>query len=256
MKVIGLYNIKGGVGKTTCAVNCACCASREGGKVLVWDLDPQGAAGYALGASGSEEGGTRKLVKGRESLRTLIVSTAVPRVDLIPSRFSYRKLDVILNDERHPRSVMKTLLKPLAVEYDWVFLDCPPGIGLVSENVFRAVDLLCVPLVPSPLSLRSYEEIIVFHQRKGLTRSHILPFFSLVEPRKKTHRQTMAIVRAREDHVCATLIPSLAQIERTMTSRRPIASHSPGSVGGKAFAALWSEMRAAALSVDVRAGTG
>jgi len=184
------------------------------------------------------------------------VSTSVPRVDLIPSRFSYRKLDVLLSDERHPRAVMKALLSPLAVDYDWIFLDCPPGIGLVSENVFRAVDLLCVPLVPSPLSLRSYEEIVVFHQRKKLPRSRILPFFSLVEPRKKTHRETMAVLRAREDGVCVTMIPALAQIERTMTTRRPIARNSPASAGGRAFAALWSEIRVAALSVDVRAATG
>ena len=253
MKVIALYNIKGGVGKTTTAVNLACCASRES-RVLLWDLDPQGAAGYALGASGGEEGGSRRFVQGRESLRSMIVPTPILRLDLIPSRFSYRRLDVILNDERHPRSVINALLKPLAADYDWVFLDCPPGIGLASENVFRAADILCIPLVPTPLSLRSFEEIVVFHKRKGLKRSVILPFFSLVEPRKKTHRQTMEVFRAREGRACVTFIPALAQIERMMTTRRPIARFRPGSVAGQSYTALWAEVRTVAEAQGAEGG--
>jgi chromosome partitioning protein len=201
MNTIGVYNIKGGVGKSTTAVNLACLAGRGGDATLLWDLDPQGAAGYYLGQSGEEGKGSGGLVRGKESLRDLSIPTRFPGLDLIAARFSYRRLDVHLQKRAHPRNVLSKLLQPLGHIYRWVFLDCPPGITLLSENVFRAVDLLLVPVIPTPLSLRTFEEIVLFYQRKGLEKARVLPFFSLVERRKSIHRSTMEVFTARERRV-------------------------------------------------------
>jgi len=244
MKTIGLYNIKGGVGKSTTAVNLACLAGCGGEATLLWDLDPQGAAGYYLGQSGEEGKGSGRLVRGKESLRDLAVSTRFPGLDLIAARFSYRRLDLHLQKRAHPRTILSKLLAPLAHFYRWVFLDCPPGITLLSENVFRAVDLLLVPVIPTPLSLRTFEEIVVFYQRKGLERAHVLPFFSLVERRKRIHRTTIEVFTAREERVCHASIPSLSDIERMAVTRRPVAFYRPRSEAGRAYAALWDEVRA------------
>ncbi len=162
----------------------------------------------------------------------------------MPARFSYRRLDVHLQKRAHPRNVLLRLLQPLARVYSWVFLDCPPGITLLSENVFRAVDLLLVPVIPTPLSLRTFEEIVVFYQRKGLERARVLPFFSLVERRKRIHRTTMDIFTAREGRVCHASIPSLSDIEGMALTRRPAAFYRPRSEAGRAYAALWDEVRA------------
>ncbi len=252
MRTIGVYNIKGGVGKSTTAVNLACLAGSDGQATLLWDLDPQGAAGYYLGQPIAAGKGSRRLAKGRENLAQLVVPTRFPHLDLIPARFSYRRLDVHLSGRAHPRGVLRALLSPLAGEYRWVFLDCPPGITLLSENVFRAVDILLVPLVPTPLSLRTFEEIVVFFQRKGFDRARVLPFFSLTEKRKRIHRDTMRIFSAREAGVCRTPIPSLSDIERMALTRRPVAFFRPRSEAGRAYAALWAEIRAAVDERDRR----
>ena len=122
------------------------------------------------------------------------------------------------------------------------FWTAPPGITLLSESVFRAADLILIPLVPTPLSVRTFEEIVVFFERKDLDRSRLLPFFSLVEPRKKIHRETMALFAAREGRVCSSFIPSLSDIERMALTCRPVAHFKPRSDAGRAYHALWDEL--------------
>ena len=243
MKSVGVYNLKGGVGKSTTAVNLACLAARDGEQTLLWDLDPQGAAGYYLGAAGPDGKGSRKLIRGSRSLSELAVETRYPHLDIVPSRLSYRKLDRRLEQRRRPRSALREILDSLPGSYRWVFLDCPAGISLLAENVFRAVDLLLVPLVPTPLSLRAFEEIVVFFQERDLERARIIPFFSLVERRKRIHRETMEIFRAREDRLLRSVIPSLSDIEKMAATRRPVAHYRPRSEAGLAFRALWEEVR-------------
>jgi chromosome partitioning protein len=246
VKTIAVYNVKGGVGKSTTAVNLACMAGQQGQATLLWDLDAQGASGYYLGQAGTTGAGSRKLTRGKESLRDLALPTQFPNLELIPARFSYRRLDIHLHKRVHPRNVLSKLLAPLASTYQWVVLDCPAGISLLSENVFHAADLLLGPLVPTPLSLRTFEEIVVFYQRKGLDRSRILPFFSLVERRKRIHRETMKVFAAREGRLCRAAIPSLSDIERMALTRRPVAYFRPRSEAGRSYAELWAEVMAAA----------
>ena len=243
MKTIAVYNIKGGVGKSTAAVNLACCAAASGRPTLLWDLDAQGAASYYLGLEGAGRAGTGKVLQGKRGLRDLAMHTRFPLLDIIPARFSYRKMDLRLERGGRPKKALPAILPPLASAYAWVFLDCPAGISLLAESVFHAADLLLIPLVPTPLSVRTFEEIVVFFQRKDLDRSRLLPFFSLVERRKKIHRETMAFFSAREGRVCSSIIPSLSDIERMAVTRRPVAHFRPRSEAGRAYASLWEEIR-------------
>ena len=105
MKKVGVYNLKGGVGKSTAAVNLACLAARDGDRTLLWDLDPQGAAGYYLGPAGPATRGSRKLILGSQGLGDLVVGTGYPNLDIVPARLSYRKIDLRLErgDARAPR---------------------------------------------------------------------------------------------------------------------------------------------------------
>ena len=154
-----MYNVKGGVGKTSAAVNLAYLAARDDGRTLLWDLDPQGGSTYLLRVKPKIRGGGGKLVSGKSDVDALIKGTDLPGLDLLPADFSYRHMDLALDATKRPTRRLARILAPLAAEYDYIFLDCPPSISLVSESVFEAADALVVPLIPATLSSRTFAQL-------------------------------------------------------------------------------------------------
>ena len=154
MQIVAVTNIKGGVAKTTTAVNLAYLAASAGQPTLLWDLDPQGAATWLLNGAPNAEGSARKLVQGKRELPELIAATAYAGLDLLPADFSYRKFGLHLQERKRPTERLLRMSAALGTRYRYLFLDCPPGISLLSENVLRAADALVIPMLPSPLSVR------------------------------------------------------------------------------------------------------
>ena len=157
--VLATYNIKGGVGKTSAAVNLAYLASATGAPTLLWDLDPQGASTYLFRIRPKVRGGGRKLLRGASPTMALIKGTDHVGLDLLPADFSYRHMDLALERFKHPTRRLRRVLAPLRDEYEYIFLDCPPSISLVSESVFEAADALLVPIIPATLSSRTFEQL-------------------------------------------------------------------------------------------------
>jgi cellulose biosynthesis protein BcsQ len=242
-RVLATYNIKGGVGKTSAAVNLAYLAARDGARTLLWDLDPQGASTFLFRVKPRVKGGGRKLVRGKSDVDALIKGTDHERLDLLPADFSYRHMDLALDATKKPTRRLARVLAPLADEFDYVFLDCPPSISLVSESVFEAADALLVPLVPATLSSRTFDQLrqVVSDGGGG---PQVLAFFSMVDGRKRLHREVME--RLAEEHatVLETAIPAAADVERMGVHRTVIAEFAPRSRAAKAYEALWREVRA------------
>ena len=242
MKVLATYNIKGGVGKTAAAVNLAYLAARDGRRTLLWDLDPQAAATYTLRVRPRVKGGGKALVRGKTSLDQAVRATELDNLDLVPADFTYRNLDLALDAAKKPTRRIARLLAPLADDYDVAFLDCPPGMSLVSENVLRAVDVLLVPLIPTTLSVRTLEQLADFVA--GIERPPALfPFFSMVDGRKRLHREVIGDLRASRDDLAATVIPNLSLVEQMAVHRAPLPVFAPHSRVTRSYEELWREVQ-------------
>jgi cellulose biosynthesis protein BcsQ len=242
MTVVAAYNIKGGVGKTSVSVNLAWLAAAGGARVLLWDLDPQGAATYMLRIKPKIKGGGRKLVHGKTDPAQLLKGTDHERLDLLPADFSYRNMDLALDATKRPTRRLARVIEQLAGDYDYVFLDCPPAISLASESVFEAADVLLVPLIPSPLSLRTFDQLREFVTEQVPDPPRILAFFSMTDGRRRVHREVLDGL-AGDDGVLATAIPYASDVERMAVNRRSIAAFAPRGKAGVAYAALWDELR-------------
>ena len=237
--VLASYNIKGGVGKTSAVVNLAYLAAREGANTLLWDLDPQGASTFLLRVKPKVKGGGRRLVHGKTDAEARIKGTDYERLDLLPADFSYRHMDLHLDDAKRPTRRLARVLAPLVPEYDYVFLDCPPSISLVSESVFEAADALLIPLLPATLSARPLDYI----EEVAGSAARPLPFFSMVDSRKRMHRDVMERDRAERPEMLHTVVPLAADVERMGLARAPLDEFAPRGVAAAAFRELWTEVR-------------
>ncbi len=241
MKIFATYNIKGGVGKTATAVNLAHLAAKAGHRVLLWDLDPQAAATFLFRIRPRVKGGGKALIQGTRTLDAAIKGTDFDRLDLLPADFTYRNLDLLLDSARKPERKLGRLLAPLRSGYDVVFLDCPPSISLLSESVLHAADVLLVPLIPTTLSVRTLDQLTEFIDGFEGKQPGILAFFSMIDRRKRLHKEIAATLPAQRKDVASTAIPALSIIEQMSVQRAPVTAFAPRSAAARSYVDLWQE---------------
>ncbi len=243
MKVISFYSMKGGVGKTATSVNIAYLASREGKRSLLIDLDPQGSSSYYFRIRPRLKHSSKTLLRGGKKILKQVRGSNYENLDLLPADMSYRNLDLALDDIKKSHTVLKNALKPLQSDYDLVFLDCPPNITLVSENIFHASDWLFVPFIPTTLSLLTYQKLSDFFKETGIRRGNMYAFFSMVERRKKLHRTIMEELPAGKKRFLQSSIAYSSDVERMGLMREPVCAYKPGAPASKNFEALWDEIK-------------
>jgi cellulose biosynthesis protein BcsQ len=243
VKVAATYSIKGGVGKTTAAVNLAFEAARAGARVLVWDLDPQGAATFLFRVRAKVKGGSERLVSADGELAPHLRGSDLSSVHVVPADFSLRHLDVHLEGTKRPIERLAGLLEPLHDHYDLALLDCPPSISLASESVFRAADALLVPVVPATLASRTLGQLVDFLEEQD-DAPLVLPILSMVDRRKTLHRELVESLTDTWPDVLPTPIPNAAVLERMGVQRAPVGVYAPGSAAATAYRDLWGEVAA------------
>jgi cellulose biosynthesis protein BcsQ len=242
VRVIAVYNIKGGVGKTATAVNLAYLSAASGARTLLWDLDPQGAATFYYRIRPRLKGGVKKLIRGKKPIDRHIRGTDFEGLDLLPADFSNRKLDLTLDASGDPRKRIARLIKPLAKDYDHLYLDCAPNISLASEGVFAAADALLVPSIPTTLSNRTLEQLRRHLDEEGPSGLKVLPFHSMVDRRKAMHREVCGERRSNEFDFLEAEIPYASVVEQMGNERAPLMAYAPNSDAAAAYEKLWREM--------------
>ncbi|SDO44539.1 Cellulose biosynthesis protein BcsQ [Cryobacterium flavum] len=241
MKTVAVYSTKGGVGKTTAAVNLAWEASREC-RVLLWDLDPQGASTYVLNVKPRVKGGVNSLIRGKTEMDAAIRSTVYENLAVLPADETYRDLDLVLDAAKKSTHRIAKALESVAREYDVVILDCPPGESRVAENALHAADLVVLPLVPSPLSLRSLAQVNEIIADSD-SPPKVFAFLSMVDRRKLSHRAAAETLPREYPQVIDLVVPATVVIERMGSERAPVGSYAPDTEAARVFAELWEYVR-------------
>ena len=242
MRVVACTGLKGGVGKTSTAVNLATLSALDGQRTLLWDLDAQGAATYCLQLKPKLKGGATKLFGGsRGGLADVARATSVEGLSIVPADSTLRDVDRIVTGSGRPAKAIRRLLSGAKADYDVVVLDCPPGLNAVVEAVATTADVLLVPVVPEPLPFRALERFAEFlDDTKAASPRLLAPFLSRIDRRNPMHRRVELQVRETTRFLGAS-IPESSAVQRMGEDQIPSVLSSPRSLATSEYRKLWAE---------------
>lgn len=242
MKVVSCYSIKGGVGKTATSVNLAYMAAADGYRTLLVDLDPQGASSFYFRVKPAKKQQGRRLINASQSLFKQIKASDFDNLDVIPAHISFRHFDSLLGQLKKSNNRLSKTFGKLSSEYDLIVLDCPPTISYLSEAVFTASDVIFVPVIPTTLSERTYDQLLAFFKKNEFPKKSIVPFFSMVQAQKSLHKTTMKNMKNRYARFLKAQVPFSADVENMGEHRTPIGEFAKHRPANKSYQALWKEM--------------
>jgi chromosome partitioning protein len=248
-ETIACANQKGGVGKTTTVVNLASYLALAGDRILVIDLDPQGNATSGLGIDRARARSVYDAVIDAVALDELTIETQVPGLSLVPSSIALAGAEVELAPIEQRERRLARLLESVEDRYDYVFIDCPPSLGLLTVNALTAAASTLIPIQCEYYALEGLNQLLATH---NLVRDHLNPtleikgvVLTMYDGRTNLSAEVAAEVRTHlGSRVYDAVIPRNVRLSEAPSHGLPIHLYAPGSKGAEAYAALASEFRA------------
>lgn len=248
-QTVACANQKGGVGKTTTIVNIAAYLALAGERTLLVDLDPQGNATSGLGIRRESLRNSvyEGLLDGLD-IRSLVTATAVPGLAVVPSTVALAGAEVELATREQRERQLRRLVAPVIPEYDYILVDCPPALGLLTLNALTAADSVLIPLQAEYYALEGLTQLVA---TLDLVRDHLNPalrvkgvVLTMFDARTNLSADVAAEVRRHlGDAVFRTVIPRSVRLSEAPSYGLPIALYRPGSAGADAYRALATELR-------------
>ncbi len=242
MTTIALYNLKGGVGKTASSVNLAYLSAKDGQRTLLWDIDPQGSSSFYFHVKHKVKGGIKKTLSIESNPAESVTGTDYENLDIITADQSARSLDTLMDEMKSGKKRLKSVLARFSTNYDFVFIDCPPGLSALAENIFHAADIILMPIIPTTLSLRTYHMVKEYFKEKDLPLSKMMCFFTMVDLRKNMHHEIMEQL-FKDKRFFGNYIPYLSDVEKMGIHQSPIEAYAPSSYAARCYNDLWEEIK-------------
>lgn len=247
-KVISMVNQKGGVGKTTTAINIGASLAYLDKKVLIIDLDPQGNTSIGVGIDRADVSKcTYNLLIEEINANDIILKSKVPNLDIIPATINLAGADIELVNELSRESRLKKSLETLSDEYDYVFIDCPPSLGLLTINALTASDSLIIPVQCEYFALEGLTQLlntILLTQRQlnpDLTIEGVL--LTMYDSRTNLGFEVVEEVHKYfKEKVYDTIIPRVIRLSEAPSHGKPIIEYDPRSKGAEAYMNLAKEI--------------
>ena len=247
-KVISVSNQKGGVGKTTTAVNLAAFIAEKGKRVLIIDIDPQANAGYGFGINAEKNDHTiYEVLIGTISVREAIAPTGIEGLSIVPSNINLAGAQVDLLDMNGKEFVLKEAIRDIRDNYDYIFIDCPPSLGILTLNSLAAADSVLIPLQCEYYALEGLSQLlrIIALVQENLNRSLAIEgvVLTMYDSRTNLSQQVAADVREYfSDRVFSTIIPRTVRLSEAPSFGKPIGLYDRACAGSTAYENLADEV--------------
>ena len=247
-KIIAIANQKGGVGKTTTNINLSACLARLGKRVLTVDIDPQGNTSSGVGIDRRKQGKTMyDVLIGEAKAEEICLHTEFQGLDLLPSGMELAAAEIELVDFDHREAILRAALAPLRGQYDYIFIDCPPSLGLITTNALCAADSLLVPIQCEYYALEGLSQLMNSVRRVKRQYNEQLEIegvlLTMYDGRLNLTQQVVNEVKKYFPRkVFATVIPRAVRLSEAPSFGKPIEYFDRNNKGAYAYSALAEEI--------------